>query len=240
MPQPRPKLDQGETTRKALLARYLVIRFGQRPPRPPAARAGNGTGNEPGRQARQRGLRSPLFKLRAYVYKLRGRNFYITKPGPRDFFWSCCGAFIGIFVLVRLSHFFFSDVEHLLIGSFGASSLIIFGAPHSDYAQPRSVVGGQILSALAGAAAFALLGAYPNLAAAGSVMLAFAVMQLSKTLHPPGGATALIAGSGQPAAQEMGWLYPFFPVGAGILLLFVLGVIINNISRHRQYPRKWF
>lgn len=249
MPHNKRKLDQADTTRKALLARYLADRFGQRPRRP-AAGAGQGKSswladspdpapNQPEHQAHHYGLHSPLFKLRAYLYKLHGCEVHAVKPGPRDFFWSCFGAFLGIFLLVQLSYFFFSDVEDLLIGSFGASSLLIFGAPHSDYAQPRSVVAGQILSALAGTVTFALLGAYPTLASATSVMLAFAVMQLSKTLHPPGGATALIAGSGQPAVQEMGWLYPFFPVGAGILLLFVIGVIINNISRNRQYPCKW-
>ena len=249
MPHCKRKLDQDDTTRKAILARYLATRFGKRHPRPETREQGKSSWladspeparNPAGHQPHHYGLHSPLFKLRAYLYKLQGCGPHAVKPGPHDFFWSCFGAFLGIFLLVRLSYFFFSDVEDLLIGSFGASSLIIFGAPHSDYAQPRSVVAGQILSALAGTVTFALLGAYPTLASAVSVMLAFAVMQVSKTLHPPGGATALIAGSGQPAVQEMGWLYPFFPVGAGILLLFVIGVIINNISRNRQYPCKRF
>ncbi len=30
------------------------------------------------------------------------------------------------------------------------------------------------------------------------------------------------------------------PVGAGVTLLFLVGMLINNLSRNRQYPLRWF
>ena len=41
-----------------------------------------------------------------------------------------------------------------LIGSFGASAALLYGAPHSPFAQPRHLVMGQLISATVGVTAF--------------------------------------------------------------------------------------
>ena len=51
------------------------------------------------------------------------------------------------------------------------------------------------------------------LAAAFAVSLSIVAMQLSKTLHPPGGATALIAVIGNEQIHDMGYRYVIAPVG---------------------------
>lgn len=63
-------------------------------------------------------------------------------------------------------------------------------------------------------------------------------MHATRTLHPPGGATALIAVTGGEKIKALGFLYVLFPAGAGALLLVAL--IINNISGKRKYPEFWF
>jgi CBS-domain-containing membrane protein len=72
-------------------------------------------------------------------------------------------------------------------------------------------------------------------------------MQLTLTLHPPGGATALIAVIGSPQIHDLGFLYVLVPVTSGAFILLVIAVIINNIPKHRHYPdslkdynKKWF
>jgi len=46
-----------------------------------------------------------------------------------------------------LSSKFFEAMDlTLLIGSFGASAVLIYGAPKSPFAQPRNVIGGHMLS----------------------------------------------------------------------------------------------
>lgn len=196
--------------------------------------------DNPHKYAHNYGLRSPRFLLLSYLYKMRGYEMEQESPGPWDIWWSCTGSFVGIFILMYLDSLIFTGDQLLLIGSFGASSLIIFGAPASVFAQPRSVIGGQLISALVGVTVFMLVKEYPVLASALAVSLAFAAMQITKTMHPPGGATALIAVSGHPVVEQMGYMYAILPVGAGIVILFILALFINNISRNRMYPLRWF
>ena len=61
-------------------------------------------------------------------------------------------------------------------------------------------------------------------------------MQYTKTLHPPGGAIALIANIGSEEVRQMGYFYVINPVMTGILTLFLSSVLINNLSKNRLYP----
>ena len=124
--------------------------------------------------------------------------------------------------------------HELLIGSFGASAVLLYGTPESPLAQPRNVLGGHVLSALVGCAMAAFVGKGP-LALATAVGLAIAVMHVTHTTHPPGGATALIA-----VHDHGGWLFPLWPVTAGAAILVVVALLANNIVNHRQYPKHWW
>jgi CBS-domain-containing membrane protein len=64
-------------------------------------------------------------------------------------------------------------------------------------------------------------------------------MQLTKTLHPPGGATALIAVVGGEQIHRLGLLYILAPVGLGALLLLLVALLVNNIPSTRRYPEFW-
>ena len=83
--------------------------------------------------------------------------------------------------------------KFFLIGSFGASAALLFGAPRAPLAQPRSLIFGQLIAALCGVSAFKLVGGDLGLAAGLAVGSATAIMLLTGSLHPPAGATALIA-----------------------------------------------
>lgn len=61
-------------------------------------------------------------------------------------------------------------------------------------------------------------------------------MQITKSLHPPGGATALIAIIGSDKIKELGYLYVFSPVLSGVIILFITALIFNNMTRNRSYP----
>ncbi|MFQ8890709.1 MAG: HPP family protein [Bilophila wadsworthia] len=97
----------------------------------------------------------------------------------------------------------------LLIGSFGASAVLAFGAIRSPLAQPRNLVGGHFLSALVGVSCYFLFPGTPWLASCLAVATAIALMHVTKTLHPPGGATALIAVTGGEGIHQLGYLYAF-------------------------------
>ena len=69
----------------------------------------------------------------------------------KDHFWSSLGAFFGIGIIAFLQSQQISEIENVfLIGSFGASSVLIYGAVNSPLAQPRNLIGGHVFSALVG------------------------------------------------------------------------------------------
>jgi CBS domain-containing membrane protein len=67
-------------------------------------------------------------------------------------------------------------------------------------------------------------------------------MQLLNALHPPAGATALIAVLGPAKVHQLGYLYILTPVLAGALILLVVAVLVNNLNRDEDchYPLTWW
>jgi CBS-domain-containing membrane protein len=193
----------------------------------------------------------------SYLGKMRGS----TRGAPprvsnREVLWSWLGSFLGIALVAWLNELIsngtFSPVVWfetigltptdglLLIGSFGASAVLLYGAPRSPLAQPRNLIGGHTLSALIGVSTWLLLGPLlPWLAAALAVSTAIAVMHLTRTLHPPGGATALIAVIGSEQVHAMGYLFVLLPATLGPLLMLLVALLVNNLASGRHYPEFW-
>ncbi|MCA1960185.1 MAG: HPP family protein [Desulfomonile sp.] len=168
-----------------------------------------------------------------------------TKSPPRVSGTEVLLAWLGSFVGIAAVAFISEKVVQasgvvLVIGSFGASAVLIYGAIKSPLAQPRNLVGGHLLSAVIGVAAFKLFHGIPWLAASIGVATAIAVMHVTKTLHPPGGATALIAVVGGDAIHSLGFTYVLVPVGAGVAIMLLVALIFNNIPKHRRYPEFWW
>lgn len=126
----------------------------------------------------------------------------------------------------------------VLIGSFGAIAVLIYGATNSPLAQPRNLVGGHLISAIIGVAVHKLILAEVWLSSALAVSLSIVMMQITKTLHPPGGATALIANVGSEKIQALGFIYVLSPVLTGVIILLVVTLVFNNIPKNRSYLYK--
>lgn len=155
----------------------------------------------------------------------------------REHFWSFIGAFVGIALIAFIQSLMLTDFENIfLIGSFGASSVLIYGAIQSPLAQPRNLIGGHLISAFIGVAVYKTMPDVIYLTAPLAVALSIVGMQITKTLHPPGGATALIAVIGSEKIKALGFLYPIAPVLIGCLILYVIAMIFNNITTQRSYP----
>jgi len=178
--------------------------------------------------------------INEYIAKMKGS----TKSPPGvpvgELIWSWVGAATGIGICAFLSSRFFEPRDlSLLIGSFGASAVLVYAAIKSPLAQPRNLVGGHVISGLAGVACYQILGDTVWLTAAMAVSIAIVAMLMTKTLHPPGGATALIAVIGGAKIHKLGFLYPFIPAGAGALILMIVAILVNNLSKNRKYPEYW-
>ncbi len=157
-----------------------------------------------------------------------------TNPDWQDALWSWLGAFSGMGAICWLSaHWLASHL--LIVASFGATSVLLYAAPESPFAQPRNVLVGSVLSALVGVACYQLLG-HTALAVTLAVSLSILAMQLTHTVHPPGAAAALVAVIGGPRIAELGWWYPFMPIGAGCTIMLLVALLVNNLARHRRYP----
>ena len=155
----------------------------------------------------------------------------------KEKFWSFLGSFLGIGLIAFIQSVYLSENDNLfLIGSFGASSVLIYGVIQSPLAQPRNLIGGHIVSAIIGVTVFQLLPNIVWLTASLAVSLSIIAMQYTKTQHPPGGATALIAVTGSEKIKALGYLYVIFPVLTGVIILLLIALIINNMTSQRKYP----
>src|SRR5574344_2785894 len=152
-------------------------------------------------------------------------------------FWAWIGSFLGI---IAISYFHMDILDDkdltLVVGSFGASAVLIYGVPNSPLSQPRNLIGGHLLSAVVGVISYKLFSSNLFLATAIAVSTSILVMQLTLTLHPPGGATALIAVIGSEQIHELGFFYVLIPVTSGAFILLIIAMIVNNIPNNRAYP----
>lgn len=182
------------------------------------------------------------------MYMMRNRlkrsvrlsRYVIYKETLVDFkehFWAFLGSFIGIGLIAYMQSRVLGTNDNLfLIGSFGASSVLIYGAIQSPLAQPRNLIGGHLVSALIGVTINTFLPDIIWLTAPLAVSLSIVCMQITKTLHPPGGATALIAVIGSEKIKALGYLYVLSPVLSGSLILLVVALVFNNLTENRKYP----
>jgi CBS domain-containing membrane protein len=149
---------------------------------------------------------------------------------------ACSGALIGIVITALVSRYALGNSNTLpfLIAPMGASAVLLFALPSSPLAQPWSILGGNVVSALVGILCARWIGD-PMIAASAAVALAIAAMILLRCLHPPGGAIALSAVLGGPAVASAGFGFALVPVGLNSLLLLAAALVFNNATR-RPYP----
>ncbi|MFZ5652304.1 MAG: HPP family protein [Bacillota bacterium] len=135
------------------------------------------------RQYRERPVKTYLCKMKG------GRCQDLPGISWSNLLVTAAGSLLGIGLVGFLSAYYNLP---LLFPSFGASAVLLYAACHVPMARPRNVIGGHIISALAGVATYYFLGATWWSIALG-VTLAILAMTVTHTLHPPGGATAFVA-----------------------------------------------
>jgi len=179
----------------------------------------------------------PIRRIKRGYRRTRYILYKETLVDFREHFWAFIGSFIGIGIIAYLQSQTLpnSDVV-FLIGSFGASSVLVYGVIQSPLAQPRNLIGGHLVSAITGVTVLQLVPDIVYITAPLAVSLSIVLMQITKTLHPPGGATALIAVTGSQAIKDLGYWYVLSPVLSGSLILLIVALIFNNVTAHRKYP----
>lgn len=146
------------------------------------------------------------------------------------------GSILGISITFVISYHFIGMAGAMyLVPSMGASAVLLFALPHGALSQPWALFMGNLMSAFIGVVCYMLV---PNifLAAGLAVGLSIGVMHLLNSIHPPGGATALVAVIGGPAIHDLGFMYVVSPVFVNVLSMFVIAIVFNSLFDWRRYP----
>ena len=125
----------------------------------------------------------------------------------------------------------------LIVASMAASATLLYATPHSPLAQPWNLVGGHLVSALAGLVC-AMLIPEPTLAAGAAVGLSIMLMEFLSCLHPPSAATALMMVLVNSQFHGMTWQQAMVIVAANAGSSLVLALLINNLLPGRRYPMR--
>ncbi|MDT0489805.1 HPP family protein [Streptomyces griseus] len=153
------------------------------------------------------------------------------RPKPSSVSVATLGGTVALLLLAAIGH---ALGQTVLIPPLAASAALVFAAPALPLAQPRHVIGGQLVSALTGFAVLATVGdsVWASALAGG---LAIGAMALTRTGHSPAAATAVIVVATQPAA----------PLFLALLLLATVvivgvGVLAGRSGKTARYPAYWW
>ncbi|ELY3093900.1 HPP family protein [Klebsiella pneumoniae] len=184
-------------------------------------------------------------RLRIFLGRLKPHALPVAR---RHIVLGSIGAGTGLAVTSMFSHWLLGEVNLWFIAPMGASAVLLFGVPSSPLAQPWSIVGGNVLSALIGVTVgmlvpdAALIGVtvgmlVPDAALACGLAAALAIagMYFLRCLHPPGGAVALTAILGGAGVHSEGYHFVLTPVLLNSLMLALLAIVFNNLVG-RRYP----
>ena len=169
--------------------------------------------------------------MMSYLKKLRGEAGTAPAMPPLKqigFVW--IGGFIAAAVIGFLA---FYTQQPLILGSFGASIFVLFILPDTPFAQPRNVIGGHFISSLVGLVFFHFVSPeWWSMALALATALSF--MQILKVPHPPAGSNPFIVFL---AAAD--WEFLFLPTLVGSVVLVIVALFYNNLSKEKTYPKYW-
>jgi CBS-domain-containing membrane protein len=140
------------------------------------------------------------------------------------------GGFLAIAVIALLAQ---SLHVALVLGSFGASCVLVFGYPDVPFSQPRNVIIGHVLSTVIGLAFVHCCGPH-WWSVALAVGSAIAVMMLTRTVHPPAGSNPVIVFLMQPR-----WEFALFPTLTGAVILVLVALFYHNLTRESRWPKYW-
>jgi len=122
----------------------------------------------------------------------------------------------------------------LMIPSFGASCVIGLVTPDSGFAQPRNIVGGHLLSSFIGLLCTIYLGvSWWSFAVA--VGLSVAIMQLTRTVHPPAAADPIFF----MLQADISGNFLLSLVLLGTVILVTFFVAFHRLVTRRRYPKFW-
>ena len=162
--------------------------------------------------------------------RLKGGAALPPKPSLKTIAWAAAGAFLAIAVLALFAQ---QSGLALIMGSFGASCIMVFGFADAPFAQPRNVIAGHFLSSLTGLIFLHFVGTqWWSMALA--VAITIALMMATRTTHPPAASNPVIVMLLHPS-----WDFLLTPTLLGAVMIVLVALIYNNLQPDKQYPNYW-
>ena len=121
----------------------------------------------------------------------------------------------------------------LLLGSFGASALLLFALPEAPLSQPRAVFLGHLSASAIALACFWLCG--PQWWAVGlATGLGVGFMMVARCVHPPAGSNAIIVFLAKP-----GGVFLLSSTVGGVMALIAFACVYHRATGRYRYPAYW-
>jgi CBS-domain-containing membrane protein len=168
--------------------------------------------------------------MTGYFAKMRGGEPLPPRVPFRTLSSSFVGSFCAIGAVATLAS---ATAMPWVLGSFGATCVLLFGYPDNPFSQPRNVICGHFLTSLTGLVFLSLCGP-SGWALALALPTAILIMHLTRTVHPPAGSNPVIVMLTMP-----GWKFLLTPTLLGAMVIVAVAVVFNNLRSDVSYPRRW-
>jgi CBS-domain-containing membrane protein len=163
--------------------------------------------------------------------KMRGDG---ASPPPRSSLSVILATVVAAIAVIGGLSYVTHELEvMLLLGTFGASSLLVFAYPDSPFCQPRNVILGHLIGAITGLVflQFCPVSWWCDALAVGT---AIGLMKLTRTVHPPACSNPLIIFALKPT-----WTFLIFPTLVGAALIVIIALFYHNLRREARWPKYW-
>jgi len=175
-----------------------------------------------------------------YFRKMAGTTQSPPRVGLAEILWSWLGAFLGIGAVAYINYGWLDGTGLLLlIGSFGASAVLIYGAIKSPLASPAT--SWAVTSFRPSSGDRLQTSGAPSLAGRGP---GGGHQHRGDARHqdpPPAGRRhGPHRGDQRPQVTNLGYLYALMPVAAGAFVMLAVALLVNNLAPRRRYPEFWW
>ena len=160
----------------------------------------------------------------------------LSPVSHRERLVSALGGLLGILLVYVVSRFALDGTSSPIMSfSMDSTAVMLFAVPHGPLSQPWPLLGGHLLSGLIGITCL-LHVPEPMLAGSVAVGLSIGAMHYLRCLHPPAGATALVAAMGGDTVRALGYGFVAAPVMLNVLIILSVAIVFNFLFPWRRYP----
>ncbi|WP_028241321.1 HPP family protein [Stutzerimonas azotifigens] len=170
-----------------------------------------------------------------FVDWLRSFSPAPVNASPREWLRAALGVSLGMLLVVYVELWLFGQSVTLhMVAPVGASAVLLMAAPSSPFAQPWSLLAGNLLATLIGVSV-AQAQVHAGWAVVLAACLTLGLGYLLRCLHPPSCALAMLAAVGGEGIGTLGYGL-LAPVLFASGLLLAVALLYNNLTGH-AYPK---